>query len=229
MASKACVNRLQKEYKSLLKDPVPNIKAHPSPSNLLEWHYVLEGSANSDYESGVYHGKVIFSQQYPYKPPSIIMLTPSGRFAVQQKLCLSMSDFHPESWNPMWSVGTILNGLLSFMNEVAHTTGSIATSKAEKRRLAKLSLEFNLRNPMFRKLFSEYIAEQKRRLEAEQELASRNMAMGQTGDASEAAPSNPNNGWSLLASASLACILLAILLLPFLSQSNPNHNSHLVT
>ncbi len=68
----------------------------------------------------------------------------------------------------MWSVGTILNGLLSFMNEVAHTTGSIATSKAEKRRLAKLSLEFNLRNPMFRKLFSEYIAEQKRRLEAEQ-------------------------------------------------------------
>jgi hypothetical protein len=23
------------------------------------------------------------------------MLTPSGRFAVQQKLCLSMSDFHP--------------------------------------------------------------------------------------------------------------------------------------
>ncbi len=26
------------------------------------------------------------------------MLTPSGRFAIQQKLCLSISDFHPESW-----------------------------------------------------------------------------------------------------------------------------------
>lgn len=54
-----------------------------------------------------------------------------------------------------------------------------------------------------------------------QELAIRNMAMGQAGAVNnEAAPSAPTNGWPLLASASLACILLAILLLPFLSQSN---------
>lgn len=33
-------------------------------------------------------GKVIFPAQYPYKPPSILMLTPSGRFAVNTKLCL---------------------------------------------------------------------------------------------------------------------------------------------
>ena len=29
------------------------------------------------------------------------MLTPNGRFKVATRLCLSMSDFHPETWNPM--------------------------------------------------------------------------------------------------------------------------------
>ncbi|CAK0780972.1 Ubiquitin-conjugating enzyme E2 34 [Coccomyxa viridis] len=179
MASKACINRLQKEYRALLKEPVPNIKAHPSPSNILEWHYAIEGSSDTEYEGGVYHGKVVFSPQYPYKPPSILMLTPSGRFAIQQKLCLSISDFHPESWNPMWSVGTILTGLLSFMNEAAHTTGSISSTKAEKRRFAKMSLEYNLRNPMFRKLFPEYQEEFHRRKREEEVLDSLPAGAGQ--------------------------------------------------
>lgn len=68
----------------------------------------------------------------------------------------------------MWSVGTILNGLLSFMGEAAHTTGSISSSAAEKRRLAAASLEYNLRSPAFRRLFPEYIAEHQRRLKAAQ-------------------------------------------------------------
>ena len=31
------------------------------------------------------------------------------------RLCLSISDYHPDTWNPAWSVSTILTGLLSFM------------------------------------------------------------------------------------------------------------------
>lgn len=30
-------------------------------------------------------------------------------------LAYTDSDFHPETWNPMWSVSTILTGLVSFM------------------------------------------------------------------------------------------------------------------
>lgn len=45
------------------------------------------------------------------------------------RLCLSITDFHPDTWNPAWSVSTILTGLLSFMVEKGPTLGSIETSE----------------------------------------------------------------------------------------------------
>eukprot|EP01121_Diplochlamys_sp_Union-15-3_P007117 TRINITY_DN1784_c0_g1_i1.p1 TRINITY_DN1784_c0_g1~~TRINITY_DN1784_c0_g1_i1.p1 ORF type:complete len:177 (+),score=20.47 TRINITY_DN1784_c0_g1_i1:313-843(+) len=83
------------------------------------------------------------------------MITPNGRFQQNTRLCLSMSDFHPETWNPMWTVSSILTGLLSFMLEDTATTGSMNSSRAEKRSYAKLSMEYNLNNPVFKKMFPE--------------------------------------------------------------------------
>ncbi|KAK9231864.1 hypothetical protein WN943_022104 [Citrus x changshan-huyou] len=124
MAEKACVKRLQKEYRALCKEPVSHVVARPSPSDILEWHYVLEGSNGTPFAGGYYYGKIKFPPEYPYKPPGILMITPNGRFMTQKKLCLSMSDFHPESWNPMWSVSSILTGLLSFMGLVLTDLGA---------------------------------------------------------------------------------------------------------
>ena len=45
-----------------------------------------------------------------------------------------------------WSVGTILLGLFSFMLEEGSTYGSIVTSDAFKRRAARESLDFNVKN-----------------------------------------------------------------------------------
>lgn len=42
-----------------VQEPVPNITAHPSPTNLLEWHFVLEGAKGTEYDGGVYHGKLV--------------------------------------------------------------------------------------------------------------------------------------------------------------------------
>ncbi|KAM0884975.1 hypothetical protein ACQ4PT_030668 [Festuca glaucescens] len=104
MADKGCLKRLQKEYHALCKEPPPQIVARPLPNDILEWHFVLEGSVGTPFEGGYYYGKLKFPSDYPFKPPSISMTTPSGRFAPHKRICLSMSDFHPESWNPMWSV-----------------------------------------------------------------------------------------------------------------------------
>lgn len=162
--------RLKQDYIRLKSDPVPYISAEPLHSNILEWHYVVKGPENSPYEGGYYHGKLVFPREFPFKPPSIYMLTPSGRFSVNTRLCLSISDFHPDTWNPAWSVSTILTGLLSFMLETSPTLGSIETSDYTKRHLAAQSGLFNLKDPTFVELFPDVvleIGENQRRRECE--------------------------------------------------------------
>jgi len=137
----------------LAKDPVPYITAEPLPSNVLEWHYVVKGPEGSPYEGGTYHGKLVFPKEYPFKPPAIYMITPNGRFKTNTRLCLSISDFHPDTWNPGWSVSTILTGLLSFMLEKSVTLGSIETTDVQKRIYASQSGRTNLKDKKFRELF----------------------------------------------------------------------------
>ena len=127
------------------------------PNVYREWHYVITGPPDSPYSGGQYHGKLVFPPEYPYKPPKILMMTPNGRFQTNTRLCLSMSDFHPSSWNPSWSVSTILTGLLSFMLEDTATTGSIETNIQTKRMHAQQSFVFNQKNPKFRDVFPELI------------------------------------------------------------------------
>ena len=99
----------------------------------------------------------MFPRDFPFGPPSIYMITPNGRFLCNTRLCLSISDFHPESWRPSWTVSAVLVGLASFMVENTVTYGSIRTSTEEKRELAAKSGSFNLKNKTFCSLFPKIV------------------------------------------------------------------------
>ncbi|XP_053685550.1 ubiquitin-conjugating enzyme E2 J2 [Sabethes cyaneus] len=169
-------SRLKQDYMRLKRDPVPYITAEPLPSNILEWHYVINGPEDSPYHGGYYHGTLLFSKEFPFKPPSIYMITPNGRFKTNKRLCLSISDFHPDTWNPAWSVATILTGLLSFMLETTPTLGSCESTTCEKRKYARRSLAFNMKNEVFRELFPEICEEINERLTQLEEHRKQNAA-----------------------------------------------------
>ncbi|CAK7565222.1 MAG: Ubiquitin-conjugating enzyme E2 6 [Sporothrix epigloea] len=143
MASRAAQKRLTREYKSISENPPPYITAHPSDSNILEWHYIITGPEDTPYYGGQYWGTLMFPADYPFAPPAIRMHTPSGRFQPSTRLCLSISDFHPRSFNPAWEVSTILIGLLSFMTSEEMTTGSVRATAAERRFYAARSRWWN--------------------------------------------------------------------------------------
>eukprot|EP00444_Apocalathium_aciculiferum_P015190 CAMPEP_0183471640 /NCGR_PEP_ID=MMETSP0370-20130417/158193_1 /TAXON_ID=268820 /ORGANISM="Peridinium aciculiferum, Strain PAER-2" /LENGTH=113 /DNA_ID=CAMNT_0025664227 /DNA_START=174 /DNA_END=511 /DNA_ORIENTATION=+ len=86
------------------------------------------------------------------------MVTPNGRFQTNTRLCLSMSDYHPESWQPAWSLATVLKGLLSFMCEDTPTAGAVEppASAEERRKLATESLEWNRGQADFVKAFPKF-------------------------------------------------------------------------
>ncbi|KAF2645024.1 ubiquitin-conjugating enzyme E2 6 [Massarina eburnea CBS 473.64] len=143
MATPAATKRLTREYGTISKSPPPYIVAHPSEKNILEWHYILTGPPDTPYEGGQYWGSLMFPPDYPFAPPAIRMHTPSGRFQSSTRLCLSISDFHPKSFNPAWEVSTILTGLLSFMTSEEMTTGSVRASEAERKLFAQRTRWWN--------------------------------------------------------------------------------------
>ncbi|SCU97871.1 LADA_0H08944g1_1 [Lachancea dasiensis] len=160
MATRQAQKRLTKEYKSMVENPPPFIMAQPNEDNILEWHYVISGPPETPYHGGQYHGTLVFPSDYPFRPPAIRMVTPSGRFKEDTRLCLSMSDYHPDTWNPSWSVATILTGLLSFMTGNESTTGAITTTPDHKKKMARASKEFNAyKNARFKAVFPDLVKE----------------------------------------------------------------------
>jgi len=159
-ASSQAVRRLRKELEQLQRHGNKQVVVRPSDKNMLEWHFVLlELPEDTVYAGGVYHGKLLFPEQYPHAPPSLIMITPSGRLEVKKRLCLSMTDFHPESWNPAWSIESMLVGVISFMIDEKDpgSFGALHESPETRRRLAADSVAFNYRDPEFRELFPELL------------------------------------------------------------------------
>ncbi len=105
----------------------------PDQSNIQNWHFLIFGLTDCPYEGGFYYGKLAFPNDYPNKPPSIMMITPSGRFNPHTRICLSISDFHPETWNPAWKTESIITALISFMNSEENAVGVISNVPLKER------------------------------------------------------------------------------------------------
>ena len=102
MSKKGAGYRLRKELLAINKDRPEFVWATHKETNILLWSFLVAPPDDTVYGSGWYWGRVTFPQDYPFAPPGIQFVTPSGRFRPETKICMSMSDYHPESWNPAW-------------------------------------------------------------------------------------------------------------------------------
>ncbi|KAG1240246.1 hypothetical protein G6F68_017850 [Rhizopus microsporus] len=67
-----------------------------------------------------------------------MFLTPNGRFELHKKICLSVTDFHPEFWQPAWGIRTILLAVIAFFPTHAKgAIGGLDYPPEERARLAR--------------------------------------------------------------------------------------------
>ena len=127
-----------------LAEPTEHYYAAPLEDNLFEWHFTVRGQEGSSFEGGIYHGRIMFPPDYPLKPPSVILLTPNGRFEINRKICLSISEYHPETWQPSWSIRTVLLAIVGFMPTPGKgAIGALDWTDAERKKLASASVKWS--------------------------------------------------------------------------------------
>jgi ubiquitin-conjugating enzyme E2 J1 len=143
MSKSASLRRIKADIRELSIDPSDQYYAAPLENDMFEWHFTIRGAADTDFAGGVYHGRILLPPEYPFKPPNIVFLTPSGRFECGVKVCLSFSAHHPELWQPAWGIRLILEAIISFLPTPADgALGAIDWTPAERKKLAKESVKF---------------------------------------------------------------------------------------
>eukprot|EP00930_Biecheleria_cincta_P049132 TRINITY_DN34381_c0_g1_i1.p1 TRINITY_DN34381_c0_g1~~TRINITY_DN34381_c0_g1_i1.p1 ORF type:complete len:341 (-),score=64.38 TRINITY_DN34381_c0_g1_i1:110-1099(-) len=141
--SAASIKRIQRELKEIQECPSRHWTASPANDDLFEWLFAIRGPPDTDFEGGIYTGRLVLPVNYPLAPPSIMLLTPNGRWEVNKKICLSNTSYHPDQWQPAWGIRTMMEALRShFPVPGDGAIGAIDWPSDLRRKLAKESLDF---------------------------------------------------------------------------------------
>jgi len=161
MASIIQKKRLTNEVKLLANQPLHYCTAYPDESDPLIWYFLIKGQKGTDYhtatknsdgkyvggEGGEYIGKIVHSKKYPAEPPDYYMLTPSGRYNVGSKICLTNSSYHKGDWSSTWNILSILIAFYSiWLDDKEHGISHITDTPENRKRMALESIAYNLKN-----------------------------------------------------------------------------------
>jgi ubiquitin-protein ligase len=156
-----CIKRLQSDLSLVKREPIENIDIYVHEDNLLIWYFLVY-NLDDPYKYGYYIGRVIVDPDYPMKPPvSYKFFTPSGRFSIGEKICVTNSSYHSDSWSPLWNLKTVILGLVSIFLDGKETGIAHLHEPDEfKRMLAIQSSSYNRTNylPLVKK-FNKFINE----------------------------------------------------------------------
>ena len=144
--SRLFLKRIQGDIKDLDKNRMEFAQAIQDENNIKLFYFVLKPK-DEPYTGGMYMGKIELPDDYPKTPGTFYMLTPSGRFNINSKICLTNSSYHKESWTPIWSIRNMIIGFISiFMSDDTTGISHIKDTPQNRKRMANESINYNKTN-----------------------------------------------------------------------------------
>jgi ubiquitin-protein ligase len=121
MNKKKVFKRLNAELKKIKnsdnKNEMKGIEIFPT-DNVLIWVAKMKGPNKSPYENGTYDILIKFTEEYPFKPPSVKFLDPNRIFHPNiyrdGKICV---DILQTKWAPALNVTNVLISLRSLLED----------------------------------------------------------------------------------------------------------------
>ena len=111
------LKRIQREYKELQKDPLPNCTAEPIvESDLYNWQATLQGPQDSPYEGGIFELSYKFPDDYPTNKPKVTFLTRvyHPNINANGSICI---DILKDQWNPALTITKVLLSITSLLTD----------------------------------------------------------------------------------------------------------------
>ena len=112
----AAFKRITSELQMLRNEPLLFCTAVPKDDDLFKWVGSIAGPANSPYDGGIFYVEILFSEEYPFKPPKVRFTTKIYHCNINRdgEICL---DILKENWSPALTISKILLSICSLLTD----------------------------------------------------------------------------------------------------------------
>ncbi|KAJ5077563.1 ubiquitin-conjugating enzyme e2 2 [Anaeramoeba ignava] len=108
--------RLMRDFQKLQNDPPIGLCASPDKENIMEWTALIFGPEDTPWEGGTFRLSLVFTSEYPDKPPKVKFLSKIFHPNVYNdgSICL---DILKDQWSPIYDTGAILTSIQSLLTD----------------------------------------------------------------------------------------------------------------
>ena len=113
MAANKSLKRIQVELKHIMENPIKGVNVIPNEDDVLLWVVKIQGPSTSPYDKGTFIIHIVFTSDFPFKPPQILFKTKiyHPNFDSAGNVCLSLLN----DWKPASRISLVITAILQLL------------------------------------------------------------------------------------------------------------------